>query len=80
MLAECLDACPSEQEITPVLLKVKQAAALYNIGERTLYRLVERGELPHCRIGSAIRIKPVDLERYLEYQDQPQAAPESLFG
>ncbi len=81
MLAECLDACPSEQEtITPVLLTVKQAAARYNMGVRTLYRLLENGDLRNCGHGGSKRIKPADLERYLEYQDQPQAAPESLFG
>ena len=79
MLAECLEACPSEQEITPVLLTVKQAAARYNMGERTLYRLLEKGILSNYGHGESKRIKPTDLERYLEYQDQPQAALGSLF-
>ena len=65
--------------IDPELLTVREAAQQYNLGERTLYRLVERSELPHHRIGTAIRIKPTDLLRYLEDQAQPQAALESLF-
>ena len=69
----------STQPIDAVLLTVKQAAEHYNIGERTLYRLVKGGELPHHRIGSAIRIKPMELERYLEDQSRPQAALGSLF-
>ena len=81
ILAECLVACPSDQKpIDPVLLTVKQAAARYNMGERTLYRLLEFGDLRNCGHGRSKRIKPVDLERYLEDQGQPQAAPESLFG
>lgn len=69
----------SGQPINPELLTVRQAAERYNIGERTLYRLVEGNELPHHRIGSAIRIKPADLLRYLENQAQPRATLESLF-
>jgi excisionase family DNA binding protein len=81
ILAECLVACPSDQKpIDPVLLTVKQAAARYNMGERTLYRLLEFGDLRNCGHGRSKRIKPVDLECYLEDQGQPQAAPESLFG
>ena len=81
ILAECLAACPPEPESTAsVLLTVKQAAARYNIGERTLYRLLEYGDLRNCGHGRSKRIKPADLERYLEDQGKPQATPESLFG
>jgi excisionase family DNA binding protein len=70
-LAGCLAACP------PELLTVKQAAEVYGIGERTLYRLVERGELTHTRIGKTIRLKPSDLEQYLANPANQSA--ESLF-
>jgi excisionase family DNA binding protein len=42
---------------------------MYNIGQRTVYRLVEKG-LPHTKIGSAIRINPVDLELWLSEGEQ----------
>ncbi len=45
-------------------LTVKQAAKKYNLGERTIYRMVEDG-LPVTRAGKAIRIKPRDLSKYL---------------
>jgi excisionase family DNA binding protein len=80
ILAECLAACPEPETIAPVLLTAKQAAARYNIGERTLYRLLERCEIRSCGHGRSRRIKPADLERYLEDQGKPQATPESLFG
>jgi excisionase family DNA binding protein len=51
------------------MLTVKQAAKMYNIGQRTVYRLVEKG-LPHTKIGSAIRINPVDLELWLSEGEQ----------
>jgi excisionase family DNA binding protein len=80
ILAECLAACPPDREkVDPVLLTVKQAAARYNMGERTLYRLLEQGDLPNRGHGTSKRIKPADLERYLEGPAQPKAVPESLF-
>ena len=49
----------------PEYLTVKEAALKYNLGERTIYRMVEDG-LPVVRAGKAIRIKPRDLEKRLE--------------
>lgn len=60
-LAACLAAIP--EPAPPVLLTVQQAAARYNMGERTLYRLLERGALRNCGHGKSKRIKPADLER-----------------
>jgi excisionase family DNA binding protein len=45
-------------------LTVKQAASKYNLGERTIYRMVSDG-LPVVRAGKAIRIRPRDLEKRL---------------
>jgi len=61
------------------LLTVRQTAQRYNIGERTLYRLLQQNELPNYGPGSSKRIKPADLERYLEEQAQPVVASSSLF-
>ena len=81
ILAECLAACPADDEqVDSVLFTVKQAAARYNMGERTLYRLLEQGELPSRGNGTSKRIKPADLEQHLEGPAQPQAVQESLFG
>jgi excisionase family DNA binding protein len=49
---------------TAEYLTVKQAAAKYNLGERTVYRMVEQG-LPVVRAGKSIRIKPRELEKRL---------------
>jgi excisionase family DNA binding protein len=62
------DAARVSESITgPELLTVRQAARKYNLGERTVYRMVEEG-LPVTRVGRAVRIKPRDLERWLEDQ------------
>jgi excisionase family DNA binding protein len=35
------------------------------VSSAIVYRLCERGELPHHRVSNAIRIAPADLEAFL---------------
>lgn len=51
-------------EPTPDFLTVKQAAKKFNLGERTIYRMIENG-LPVIRAGRAVRVKPRDVQKYL---------------
>jgi len=44
------------------LVSPREAAALLAVNRETIYRLCSRGELPHIRVGSALR---VDLAAYL---------------
>jgi excisionase family DNA binding protein len=60
-------------------LTVSQAAEQFNVSKRTLYRLIESGDLSCQRIRNAIRIKPADLQRFLDHQSAPQSKG-SLFG
>ena len=60
-------------------LTVSQAAERFNVSKRTLYRLVESGDLPCQRIRNAIRINQLDLQRFLDHQSAPQSTG-SLFG
>lgn len=46
------------------LIKVRDAAALLNLSECTVFR-VERAEIPHVRIGRNIRFRPEALEKFL---------------
>ena len=47
------------------LLSVRAAADLLNVSPRTVYALVERGELPAIRVGGQIRFVPNTLEEWL---------------
>lgn len=38
------------------LMTIAEAAAFLRVGRSTLYQLMDRGELPHVKIGSARRI------------------------
>ena len=44
------------------LVSPREAAALLGVNRETIYRLCSRGELPHFRVGSVLR---VDLAGYL---------------
>lgn len=46
-------------------LTVREIAAQLKVSTATVYKLVERGELPHVRVSNAVRIQSVDLARYL---------------
>jgi excisionase family DNA binding protein len=47
------------------LLTVAQAATQLNVSEKTIRRRISSGEIAVVRIGSAIRIHPKELQRYL---------------
>ena len=50
---------------TPLLLRVRDVAALLSMSESATYDLVYRGELPSVYIGSARRVRMSDLEAYI---------------
>jgi excisionase family DNA binding protein len=47
------------------LLSVRQVAKVLGVCAATVYRLCERGELPHFRVLNAIRIEPRAVKRFL---------------
>ena len=47
------------------LLSVRQVAKLLGVCPATVYRLCERGEIPHYRVLNAIRVDPGDLKNFL---------------
>ena len=59
------------------LLTVEQAADLLAVSSRTVYRMIEAGELPATRIGKTVRIQQAAIERFLAHQSRQ---PGSLFG
>ena len=50
-----------------VLLTVREVARRMGVCPATIYRLCERGELAHVRVGAVLRIAPADFARYLEW-------------
>jgi excisionase family DNA binding protein len=44
------------------LLTVLDVARILGVCDTTVYRLCERGDLPHIRIVNSIRIRPADVK------------------
>ena len=57
------------------VLDVTEAAAYLAISRDTLLRLVKRGELPHTRVGVALRFRLTDLDEYLEARTSREWKP-----
>jgi len=49
-------------------LSTKSAAEHLGLTPRTLYRLVDEGELPAFRFGRVIRLKKSDVDSFIEAQ------------
>jgi excisionase family DNA binding protein len=47
------------------LLKAVDIAIILNISKALAYRLIQQGEIPVVRINHAVRVKPSDLEEYV---------------
>ena len=50
---------------TPLLLRIRDVAALLSMSESATYDLVYKGALPSVYIGSARRVRMSDLEAYI---------------
>ena len=56
-------------ERTPIvedLLTYDQAGKMLGVSGRTVWTLVDRGELPAVRFRRSVRIDPLDLRRFIE--------------
>ena len=47
------------------LLKVPDVADILNCSKAYIYKLVKQGEITSVQIGTAVRIRPQDLDRYI---------------
>lgn len=50
----------------PELLTVRQAAELASVSEKTIRRKIDDGEIVATRIGTSVRVRRAELDRYLE--------------
>jgi excisionase family DNA binding protein len=59
----------------PELRSTAKTAALLDCSIRTVYRLVDRGELRPVRLGRVLRFELDEIERYLSRHRDPGAVP-----
>jgi excisionase family DNA binding protein len=48
------------------LLKATDIARILNISRALSYRLLQKGEIPVVRINHAVRVRPTDLEQFIQ--------------
>lgn len=53
-------------ERTTHLLRAREVAKILNVSQALAYRLMQMGEIPCVRIGTAVRVRPEDLDSYIE--------------
>jgi len=47
------------------LLKPAEVADILQVSRAMAYKLLNQGEIPSVRIGKSVRVRHVDLERYI---------------
>jgi len=64
-------------------LKIEDISAYLNIKTKTLYAMVESGDIPHYRIGRLIRFKIEDVDLWMDARkvmgSNPQYKPKRVF-
>ncbi len=48
------------------LLKVSDVARLTQVSLSQVYTMIQEGRLPAVRFGSALRVRPEDLQKFIE--------------
>ncbi len=48
------------------LLRANDVARILNISKALAYRLMEEGKIPTVRINRSVRVRPEDLEQYIQ--------------
>jgi len=48
------------------LYTVEQTADLLSVSTKTIRRLIKSGDIPHVRIGRAVRLKTQEIEDWVE--------------
>jgi excisionase family DNA binding protein len=49
-----------------ILLTIRDTCELLGIGRSTLYRLIDRGEIPVIHIGRAVRLRRSDVDAWID--------------
>jgi excisionase family DNA binding protein len=52
--------------MTEPTLTIKELAKYLNVTERTIYNLLERGELPGFKVGANWRFRKEDIDKWIE--------------
>ena len=63
------DKCARENSMqNEEVLKIKDVAALLKVGEKTIYTMVQAGELPAFKVRGQWRFSRKDIDAWIEQQ------------
>ena len=63
---------PSVEHVARLAMRPKDAAKALGIGERLLWSMTNRGEIPHLKVGKAVLYPVAELERWLSERAQEE--------
>jgi excisionase family DNA binding protein len=52
-------------ENTENTMKPEEVAEYFSVSRRTIYRLIEKRQIPFCKIRGRIRFRPEDIEAFM---------------
>jgi excisionase family DNA binding protein len=58
-------AAPDRGPLPPLLVTIREAAALLRLGRSTLYELIACGEIKVVRIGRSVRVPTAALDAFV---------------
>lgn len=56
----------------PLLITVEEAAQMLSIGRTKMYELINNEGFPVIRFGKAVRIRPSDMQEWLENRKEQE--------
>jgi len=63
---------PQDEPVPPPRLwTISQVCQALNLGRTKIYELIWKEHLPVQKFGRAVRISPLELQRWLEEREQP---------
>ena len=62
------DGAPRQGNMLPRLLTASQVADVLQISRSMAYGLIQRGDIPSIHLGRAVRVRPADLNAFIEAQ------------
>ena len=70
------ETAPTQREspIEPLLVRVEEAARMLSLSRSTVYEMLDAGELPSVRRGTARRIPVAALRAWVAQQISPTSA------
>jgi excisionase family DNA binding protein len=62
------EANQPKAQIEPLLIRIEEAARILSLSRSTIYEMMDRGDLPSVRCGTARRIPLAALRAWVERQ------------